>query len=191
MKALIKFFGILLAIFLLVVWFFFDNIKGYYTFKEYCEKEGGLKVYEPLEKSVGWWADDKNAARQTAGLEYVGFVRYKDNDQAVDLTVVGSKDKLTLDFLEQPADMSKSVFYQLKIESTKGEGGISPGKLSYKILSLDNKKLVEFNQFFYGFFNSEKMPMNVNQKFSCFNEYDNKNRYAKWESEINLSFSKK
>ena len=87
--------------------------------------------------------------------------------------------------------MSQSVFYQLKIENTDGEGGVSPGKLSYQILSLDNKKLVEFNQFFYGFFNPEKMPMNVNQKFSCFNEFDNRNPYSKWESEINSSFTKK
>ena len=190
MKALGIFLGILLVITLTILWYFSENIKGYYKFKEYCEKEGGLTVYEPLEKNVGWWAKDENDARQTVGLEYVGFVRYKDGDQIVDLTVVGSKEKLTLDFLERPADMSKSVFYQLKIESTKGEGGLSPGKLSYKIFSLDNKKLVEFNQFFYGFFNSEKMPMNVNQNFSCFNEYDNRNPYSKWESEINLSFLK-
>lgn len=76
MKAVAKFCGIVLAIFLLVVWFFFDNIKGYYTFKEYCEKEGGLTVYEPLEMNVGWLAKDETDARFTTSLDNVGYVRY-------------------------------------------------------------------------------------------------------------------
>ena len=82
MKALAKFFGVLLAIALLIVWYFFDNIKGYYAFKEYCEKEGGLTVYEPLEKNVGWSVNDKYQAKYISSLSGVAYTYYQDRSGA-------------------------------------------------------------------------------------------------------------
>ncbi len=113
MKALIKFFGILLAIFLLIVWFFFDNIKGYYTFKEYCEKEGGLTVYEPLEKNVGWLAEDKDAAETALLLGNIDFVRYTDKDTEItyDMKYLGGDTEKESSFLVSVSDMEKPVIY--------------------------------------------------------------------------------
>lgn len=75
-KALIWF----VAIAALIGLYFFSNIKGYYRFKEICEKEGGLKVYQPLEKGVGWQTLEFSGASSAKyllelsdGIEYVRF----------------------------------------------------------------------------------------------------------------------
>lgn len=75
-----KFLIIISIIFLSIFAFFFSNIKGYYRFKQYCEAEGGLRVYEPLEKNVGWLADDFENARLVALLDRGDFVRYTDKN---------------------------------------------------------------------------------------------------------------
>lgn len=75
MKPFFKFIIIVSIIPLLIGLYFFDNIKGYYRFKQYCEKEGGLKVYEAIKKGVGLLAKDKDEAHSAALLENIGFVR--------------------------------------------------------------------------------------------------------------------
>src|SRR5437868_10592772 len=79
-----KFLIFISIIFLSIFAFFFSNIKGYYRFKQYCEAEGGLRVYEPLERNVGWAAKDKEHAAFTSVLDSVGFVRYIENDKELD-----------------------------------------------------------------------------------------------------------
>ena len=54
MNSLIKFTIWVTAFVVLVGLYFASNIYGYYRFKSICAKEGGLKVYQPLQKGVGW-----------------------------------------------------------------------------------------------------------------------------------------
>ncbi len=75
-----RFLIIISVIFLSIFAFFFSNVKGYYRFKQYCEAQGGLRIYEPLERDVGWLAEDNYDAKYLAKLDGVGFVRYKDDN---------------------------------------------------------------------------------------------------------------
>lgn len=42
---------------ILIGLYFFDNIRGYYRFKELCAKHNELIIYEKLEPNVGWQTD--------------------------------------------------------------------------------------------------------------------------------------
>ena len=55
--------------------YFGDNIRGYYRFKELCETEGGLKVFRPLLKNVGWQASSYEDARSAAHFTQIAFAR--------------------------------------------------------------------------------------------------------------------
>ena len=52
--------AIMIAFVLFIGLYFFDNIKGYYHFTQYCKNEGGLKIYEKLEKGLGMMDDDNS-----------------------------------------------------------------------------------------------------------------------------------
>ena len=151
MKALIKFFGILLAIFLLVVWFFFDNIKGYYTFKEYCEKEGGLTVYEPLEKNVGWWAKDRYDAKVIANIKNVGFSRFKDTKDEKNYDVIFIAGEPIQDSSYKVIDeiSDNDTTYQW-ISDWKYVDESKRLKMSFlKVLDKNNKELVVHKIFYF------------------------------------------
>lgn len=188
-----------LSVFLLAICFFltviglifFDNIKGYYTFKEYCEKEGGLTVYEPIEKNVGWWAKDKTDARFAASLDHIGFVRYLEKDnQLYDLKPVGPRNTLNPEHEVNNANLAVEPIYKLESESYSSRSPHQPSRVTYQVKNFSNEKLiVKFNIYHYGFFNEERTPMGVNQKFSCFDDvvlpYE-----RQWKFEINNTFKK-
>ena len=115
-----------IAITLLLGWYFADNFKGYYRFKALCSEQGGLKVYQPLERDVGWFTDRSfNDARYMASFEAVAFVRYRDKDDGLwydlyrDATYRTPMNKgNNTGYRPDPADMSKPVIYQ-RIWTTK------------------------------------------------------------------------
>ncbi len=169
MKALTKFFGILLAIFLLVVWFFFDNIKGYYTFKEYCEKEGGLKVYEPLEKNVGWLADDKSSAMSASLLGDISFVRFFDkNGSAFDVKYIGGSNQsessyqiISSENIDQPkyhwTFVNKNIDSQLRLK-----------RYGYEVYRIGQEKPdVTFYIYGYEKFNRDKTILDMPSEIYC------------------------
>src|SRR5690606_5791895 len=73
---------------LLIGLYFAENIKGQFRFMQYCWKEGGLKVYEPLERGVGWEADSYYRAKSVASMDGVGFVRFYDNKKELYMDVI-------------------------------------------------------------------------------------------------------
>lgn len=151
--------------------------------------EGGLTVYEPLEKNVGWWAKDKTDARFTASLDHIGFVRFLEKDnQLYDLKPVGPRNTLNPEHEVNNANLSIELIYKLELESYSSELAHQPSRVTYQVKQLsDNKIIVKYSVFYYGFFNSEKMPMNVNQKFSCFDD-EVPNGYLDWVNAINSVF---
>jgi hypothetical protein len=98
--------------------FFADNIKGYYRFKELCATEAGLKVYQPLERDVGWFADgDIYSAIPMTSYDAVAFVRYHNTneDKWYDVHRAKRLKVSDLDYTQQPADLSKPVVYQSRV----------------------------------------------------------------------------
>lgn len=71
--------------------YFGDNIRGYYRFKELCETEGGLKVFRPLLKNVGWQASSYEDARSAAHFTQIAFARFTDakDGRSYDLRYLG------------------------------------------------------------------------------------------------------
>ena len=82
----------LISIPIFILLFFAPNIYGYFRFKSYCSSEGGLRVYEQLEKNVGWLAKDEYDARAVSQLKDIGFVRYidKNDGNEYDLRYTGN-----------------------------------------------------------------------------------------------------
>ena len=102
------------AILLLIGLIFFENIYGYYRFQWYCSSEGGLKVYEKLEKDVGWMADDYYTALEVFLLEDVKFVRFSDKknkELKYDLYYKGGKRRSRKSYETREVDPSQKIKY--------------------------------------------------------------------------------
>lgn len=169
-KALI----VITVIFLSIGLIFASNIYGYFRFKSYCSNEGGLHIYEQLEKNVGWWAKDYDAAHVAAQLRHVAFVRYKDvrSGNSYDLRYLGGNPQHENSFEVLPSDESKPITYKWNynphIDMLSGSN-VTLSK--YEVLNFkDDRVLVSFNMFGFSWFNSDKTPLVTNIYASCFNE---------------------
>lgn len=104
---------------LLLSLYFADNIKGYYRFKELCAKEAGLKVYQPLERDVGWFEASGNLGSVVYMTAYpaVAFVRYQNAKDGQWYDIYRAKRLKVGDpgYTQQPADLSKPVVYQSRV----------------------------------------------------------------------------
>lgn len=152
MKPLIKLIVIVSTIPLLIGMYFFDNIKGYLRFKQYCANEGGLHIYEPLEKNVGWWAKDKYDARVAALLKYVDFVRYFDEKDGVsyDLRYLGGSPQRDSSFEKVLSDESKRVLYKWQYINEVVPNELRLRKYGKKISNMNtNKNIVSYINFGY------------------------------------------
>ena len=69
--------GLILGV--VIIWFW-PNIQGYYRFKQYCAREGGLQVYGKVLPNQGWLAvgTDPQYYKSPFYLGKVAFVRYQD-----------------------------------------------------------------------------------------------------------------
>lgn len=106
-----------IAITLLLGWYFADNFKGYYRFKALCSEQGGLKVYQPLERDVGWFEEDgRMNEAYMLNFEAVAFIRYHNEAEGHWYDVYRSQKLKVGDagFAQQPADLNKPVVYQRK-----------------------------------------------------------------------------
>ena len=117
----------------LIAVFFFDNICGYYRFKELCAQHKELVVYQRLEPNVGWQVDTKVAAVRSTVSRYIyfmpqiQFLRYKDSidQQLYDGKFVGSTrviyekfDRYTHSKLDDDMDAPENYeFLLFKIEN--------------------------------------------------------------------------
>ena len=164
----------LISIPIVVLLFFAPNIYGYFQFKSYCSSEGGLRVYEHLEKNVGWWAKDYGDAHVAAQLKHVAFVRYKNmkDGNYYDLRYIGGNPQHESSFEVNPADQDKAIMYKwhyvndIKYPSSPLIGGYKEEVLSFK----NDKVLVSFTILGFAWFDSNRTPLSINSYQQCFNE---------------------
>lgn len=169
MRSFFKIMAYLSIIPLFIGLFFFSNIKGYYRFKDYCEKEGGLRVYEPLERNVGWLAKDKYDGRVVALLTCVGFVRYTDkkDGQTYDIRYISGDPQDDSSFEKNIADESKLFKYKW-LHTSDLAGELLIGRSGY---ANTDKLLVRFYMFGFSWFDTDRTPLSTTVKDSCFHEY--------------------
>ncbi len=112
---------------IVLLWFMWkaDVFWNYYQFKQLCAAEGGMKVYEKLEKGKGW-AQTKypsfQGAQSVSRYPGVGFVRHKRMEHdplpelglnaPIDIIYLGGPYAVLGSYRVVPADLTKEVVYQ-------------------------------------------------------------------------------
>ena len=155
----------------LIAVFFFENIRGYYRFKELCGQEKRLVITTKLERDVGWQMDlnkpaSSGEAFDIAGLPNIKFVRFQDwEDRKLhDAYYVGKtlrvadggasrRDNWKEDYEVYPANLENQVIYQWGNfnENLPNETRMSRG--GYRFTDLRNKQIVvSFTQLGYSTF---------------------------------------
>jgi hypothetical protein len=165
--------GIPLAIMLSIASYFSSNIHGYFRFQHYCSSEGGLRVFEPLEKNVGWWAKDYNDAHVAAQLKYVAFARYKDEKDGVtyDLRYLGGDPQYDKAFEKIPADESKPLIYKWRYVAEDVPNELRLGRSGYEVLDFKNERiLARFHMFGYSAFDPSNTILGAPSGIGCFHE---------------------
>ncbi len=130
---------------LLVALYFASNIRGYYRFKEICVRDGGVRVYQPLERDVGWTVG--RGRMQDTGMPVVfpevAFARYRNEEdgQWYDVYRV-PKVKVGDDgFAQQPADLSKPVVYEYRSRNQDLKDELRMSATSKEVIDLRNSKV--------------------------------------------------
>ena len=173
-KKLLKVF-LIIAIFPVVIGlYFFDNVKGYYKFKDYCAKDGGFKVYDKFIKNVGWMANDKFDAMSVSHLKYVGFSRYpeiKEDGKFYDLIFKGGNPSSLKSHIISPADRNKYIKYKWKVINMVVVNELRLEKYGYEVLDSENGYLVaRYYSFGYSVFNRNATLLGAPSGIGCFNE---------------------
>lgn len=156
----------------LILLFFSSNIYGYFRFKHYCSSEGGLRVYEKLERNAGWWAKNKYYAQIAASLDGVGFVRYKEKNGAlIDIRYIGGDLQSDDSFEAVPANELNGLAYNFQYINENILNELRLGRSGYEISDYKtNKILVRFHMFGYTKFDRDYVPLDMRISSSCFDE---------------------
>jgi hypothetical protein len=142
-------------IFGVVIIWFWPNIQGYYRFKQYCAREGGLQVYGKVLPNQGWLAagtDPDDYKRPLRYLEKIAFVRYQDPSGAkFDVYAKNNPWPNGPDYMFELVDETKPVLYMLKskfIRSLPNE--LRLGRMRDEVFSIsENRALIVFTDFQY------------------------------------------
>jgi hypothetical protein len=170
MKPFLKFFTVVFGIPLVFGVIFFDNIKGYYRFKQYCESEAGFKLYAPVEPNRGWLAPTRSEAMKIAFLNGVSFSRYKDIDskQYFDVRYVSGKPYDINSFVISPSDESVKTDYRWEYFSKDIFGEKRLSSNGSEVFDGDGKKMFGFYSFSYEKYNRKYLPLDMNPYIICF-----------------------
>lgn len=170
MKIILKKIGYISIIPVVIGLLFFENIKGYYSFKQLCKQEKHLVVKSKLERGVGWQLDfDKPTSRdyalQIAGLPHIKFVRFKDGDRKIyDVYYIGKTKKVAdggaarngnwKDAYElQPANFEKSTVYLWQSFEEDLPSELRTSRAGYRFTDLRTKEeVVSFTQLGFSLF---------------------------------------
>ncbi|MES2825659.1 MAG: hypothetical protein V4732_18810 [Pseudomonadota bacterium] len=194
MRYFLKFIANFSIIPLLIGLLFFSNIKGYLRFKSYCSNEGGLRVYEPLEKNVGWVADDYDDAHVAAQLKHVGFVRYteKKDGNTYDLRYLGGDPQHDSSFEKAPADESKPLAYKWRHVNGAIQDELRLSRSVFEIINVNtNHVSTRFYMFWYHRFGRAHTLFDAPYPVSCFHERgSNFGDFPRSLREINTAFEK-
>ena len=157
-KAVAKFTaGIALAA-VLVGWYFADNIRGYYRFKELCRTDGGLKVINSLRKNVGWLAQSKDGGLIVASFKDVAFVRIPDaSGRLFDYRYISGRIEEESSYDKVPANEAASVIYEVHRVDEPLLDEVRTNRSGYEIREISTKHLmVRWYQIGFRTFNQDK-----------------------------------
>ncbi|TCS32442.1 hypothetical protein EDC30_1236 [Paucimonas lemoignei] len=125
----------------------YDAYKTYYDYRQLCVRDGGLQLFQKVERNVGWSAEDLNVAKGYQRLlKDLAFVRAPNaNGEMVDVTYKGVGVWGADASYNMPgADFSKPVRYHINVttqqekESSRIHKGIvtvtdlKTGKVAYQ-----------------------------------------------------------
>lgn len=150
-----------------------------------------MRVYEPLEKNVGWWAKDKYEAQTAALIKNVGFVRYTNekDGKTYDLRYVGGNSSMDSSFEKTIFDESKDLIYKWKCINENLSGEIRLGRHGYEILNFNNKILVRYYMFGYSEFDMNHTLLGALSRVGCFDEVSYTiDEPSRWCKEIDTAF---
>lgn len=169
MKPFFKLIIIFLVIPSLIGLYFFDNIKGYWRFKQYCAKDSGLKIYQKAESDKGWLVDSRSAAREVAVLSGVKFARFKDikTDEYFDVEYISGSVNDNSSFKIGPSDFNIPTEYKWAGFSQVIKGELRLGKYGSELFDNNNNKIMGFYRFSYAKFNRDNMPLDMNPYVIC------------------------
>lgn len=157
---------------LVITLFFASNIRGYYRFKEICARDSGVRVYQPLERNVGWTVG--RGRMQDTGMPAiypeVAFVRYRNekDGQWYDVYRV-PKLKVGDDGLaQQPADMSKPVIYEYRWHHEVLKDELRMSATLNEVIDLRNSKIAAtYTTFGYSKFDRDKTLLAAPSGMRC------------------------
>lgn len=156
MNIVLKIFAWSVGIALLIGIYFSDNIRGYYRFKNICQKDAGLRVYEPLQKGEGWQTSRKSDAGYLLhyydGISFVRFLDEKNSPQ--NLIRTANKNSSSDDgFRLQSIVANKSPRYEYHTEAAALPEEIRINRYISTITNLNSGKFsVIYQDFTYRLF---------------------------------------
>lgn len=193
MKPFFKFITVIFGVPLVFGIIFFDNIKGYYRFKQYCESEAGFRFYKPVEPNHGWLAPTKSGAMEIAYLDGVSFSRYKDIDsnQYFDVKYVSGKPYDVNSFSILPSDTSIKINYRWESFSKDVSGEKRLSSSGSEIFDLNGNKMFGFYKFSYEKYNRKYLPLDMNPYITCdSSKIGERYSYSEWIALLKASFNK-
>jgi hypothetical protein len=149
--------------------YFASNIKGYYRFKEICQKEGGLRVYQPLEKGVGWMVDGSIGGTLTFfGASYSRTRKDDGNYYDTVLKTPFKQKYFEKDFETTLADLSKQPIYKLKSAYNEIPNELRLSSHTTEVIEIaTGKTLVAYRQFGYESFERKNTLLDAPSGNTC------------------------
>jgi hypothetical protein len=125
--------------------FFARDIRGYYEFHQLCEREGGLKVFEPLQRGVGWGIPEgqADAAVLPVSFDEVAFVRFRSEKDENLYDVVRAPRIKNSDpgYAVSPADASREVMYRFDRQWADLPGDAPVEMLRFSVTNVKSEAL--------------------------------------------------
>lgn len=185
MKSTLKTIGYISIVPLLIGLYFFDNIKGYYRFKQLCEIEKNTQVIGKVEPNMGWFYNEgvpttPSSVFKLASLPHVKFVRFMDYDdkQLYDASYFGANqpakdrdvdNKAYKEFYDiKPADLEKKPVYAWKQIQEDFPNELRTSRYGDQIIDLrTNKVVVNLTNIGYGLFDRNHTLLDAPSGNTC------------------------
>lgn len=154
----------------MTVWFW-PNIYGQYRFSQYCDKDGGLKIYGEVLPDQGWLAasNDPDDYKRPFSLKRIAFVRYQDKKgERYDVYIKTNPWPKDPDYIFEPVNDAKKVKYILKYSLVDVPNELRLNKKSLEIYSIEEKRnLVELVWFGYSGFDRDRTILGAPSGAQC------------------------
>lgn len=172
MSRALKFVIWFLSVALLISLYFSDNIRGYYRFKEICEKDAGLHIYQPLERNVGWTVSGGQIYDTGFVVQFneVAFVRYRNEKDGNSYDVFRAPKLEVGDpaYAQQPADVSKAIVYKFDVQTIRLPNEVRIGAQHFDVVDLrSGKAAARYSRFSYSKFNPDNTILGAPSGESC------------------------